>query len=256
MKKLKLTLAALVIIGAFSCKKTNSNVAATGTVTTDQAADIAAGSLALNSEGLATVSDDVSANALTLNSVNGGLKVNTIEKHQECGTTVSDSVSRVSTSDSVSINYFFKYNHTLNCNSNNQPDNMVNVLTYHGSFDGPNVTSTNTGSSTFTIAGLTTTATNFVINGEYKRAGTFQSKVGNKVSGNSTIDIVVTNLTLTKPARKIASGNATISITGTSPKGTFSYTGNIVFNGDNSATLTINNNAYTIDLRTGFKVRR
>ena len=45
---------------------------------------------------------------------------------------------------------------------------------------------------------LLTAATNFVINGEYKRAGTFESKVGNKATGNSNMDIVVTNLQLFK----------------------------------------------------------
>lgn len=252
MKKFRLSLAALIILAAVSCTKTDSGVAATGTVTTDQVADIAAGSLATNSGGLATVTEDVAVNAQTLNSVSGGLTVNTISQHQACGTTVTDSVSRTATEDSVTRNYFFKYSHTLNCNVNSQPDNMVNALIYHGTFDGPRLTSSNSGSSTFTIAGLTTTAANFVVNGEYKRAGTFQSKVGNKASGSSNVDIVVTNLVLIKPTRKIASGSATIAITGTSPKGSFSYTGTIVFNADSTALLTINGIAYTINLTHGW----
>ncbi|MGZ3928503.1 MAG: hypothetical protein ACXVJG_16220, partial [Mucilaginibacter sp.] len=139
---------------------------------------------------------------------------------------------------------------------NSQPDNLANALTYTGSFNGPRLTSSNSGNSTFTIAGLTTAASNFVVNGEYKRAGQFQSKVGNKASGSSSVDIVVTNLTLSKPARKILSGTATIAITGTTSKsGDFSYTGTIVFNGDGSATLTINGTVYNINLATGFKVK-
>jgi hypothetical protein len=93
------------------------------------------------------------------------------------------------------------------------------------------------------------------VNGEYKRAGSFQSKIGNKASGNSSVDITVTNLTITKSNRKIASGSGTIAITGTGPKGgTFSYTGTIVFNGDETATLTINSNAYTVNLITGYRL--
>jgi hypothetical protein len=260
MKTFKLSLILLLMLGAFSCKKdsTSSNTA----VTTDQAADIAAGSLAENSQGLASVTDDIAVNAQGISSVNtGGLTINstgqsTSSVHQACGTTLTDSVTRSLTIDSVSINYFFKYSHTLNCN-NSVPDNLVNILTYNGSFNGPRLSSSNSGSATVTIAGLSPTATNFVLNGEYKRSGSFQSKVGNKATGNSNVDIVGTNITLSKPNRKILSGSATISITGTGPKGVaFSYTGTIVFNGDDTAALTINGNAYTINVINGYRTRR
>jgi hypothetical protein len=260
MKNLKLSLIVLLMLGAFSCKKDNSS--SSSSITTDQAADIAAGSLAENSNGFASVTDDIAVNAQGISSVNSGLTVNstqaTTSVHQECGTTLTDSVTRNVTVDSVTINYFFKYSHTLNCNSSNEPDNVINTLTYKGSFDGPRLSSTNSGSANVTIAGLTSTATNFVLNGEYTRDGSFQSKVGNKASGNSHIDIVGTNITLSKPGRKIISGTATITITGTGPKGnSFSYTGTIVFNGDNTATLTITGGAsYTINLLTGWRARR
>ena len=255
----KLSLVILLMLGAFSCKK-DSNNSASSSVTTDQVADIAAGSLAENSEGLASVTDDIAVNAQAVSSTSN-LTINSTQApssvHQECGTTLTDSVTRSLTIDSVTLDYFFKYTHTLNCNSSSQPDNIANALTYHGDFNGPRLTSTNSGTATVTIAGLTQGATNFVVNGEYKRAGSFQSKVGNKASGNSSVDITVTNLTITKSTRKIASGNGTISITGTGPKGvTFSYTGTIVFNGDGTATLTINSTVYTINLVTGWRVRR
>jgi hypothetical protein len=260
MKTFKLSLILLLMLGAFSCKKdsTSSNNA----VTTDQAADIAASSLAENSEGLASVTDDIAVNAQGISSVNtGGLTINstgqsTSSVHQECGTTLTDSVTRALTIDSVTVNYNFKYTHTLNCN-NSVPDNLVNTLTYSGSFNGPRLTSSNSGSATVTIAGLSQSAANFVLNGEYKRSGSFQSKVGNDATGNSNVDIVGTNITLSKPDRKILSGSATIAITGTGPRGnSFSFTGNIVFNGDNTATLTINGTVYTINVVTGYRLRR
>jgi hypothetical protein len=256
----KLSLVMLLMLGAFSCKKDSSSSSG-DSVTTDQVADIAAGSLAENSEGLASVTDDIAVNAQTISSTSkitinstGGLATSSV--HQACGTTLTDSVTRSLTIDSVSLNYFFKYSHTLNCNTSDQPDNLANALTFHGSFDGPRLSSTNSGSATVTIAGLTQNASSFVVNGDYKRDGAFQSKVGNKASGNSSVDIAVTNLTITKSNRKITSGNGTISITGTGPKGTtFSYTGVIVFNGDSTATLTINSNIYTINLITGYRLR-
>ena len=62
MKTIKLSLIILLMLGAFSCKKDN-NASTSSSVTTDQVADIAAGSLAENSGGLATVTDDIAVNA-------------------------------------------------------------------------------------------------------------------------------------------------------------------------------------------------
>jgi hypothetical protein len=260
MKTFRLSIILLLLLGAISCKKTDSSTTDTS-VTTDQAADIAAGSLSVNSNGLASVSDDISANAQTMASVNtGSQSVNSTglaSVHQACGSTVTDSVSRQSPAGATAIfNYFFKYSRTLNCNVAGQSDNLVNSLIYHGSFDGPNLSSSNSGNAAVTIAGLTTTATHFVVNGQYKRIGSFQSKVGNKNSGQDTVSIVATNITLTKPDRKISGGTATIAVSGvTSKHGSFKYNGTIVFNGDGTATLTINGAAYAIDMVTGFKTK-
>src|ERR1700710_1977954 len=108
----KLSLVMLLILGAFSCKK-DGNSSSNNTVTTDQAADIAAGSLAANSEGFASVTDDIAVNAQGISSTNkvtinstGGLGTSSV--HQECGTTLTDSVTRSLTIDSVTLNYFFK----------------------------------------------------------------------------------------------------------------------------------------------------
>lgn len=258
MKTLKLSVIALaiVMIGIFSCQKSNDS--SSTTVTSDQAADIAAGSLAENSNGLASVTDNISANALA-NASTSGQSVNSVgtsSVHQACGTTLTDSASNAGSADSVSWNYSVKYSRTMNCNAQSQPDNIVTTLAYSGNYDGPNVSSTNSGTANFTISGLSQSVNNYIVNGEYKRSGSFTSKVGNKNSYTSNVDIVATNVTLSKPGRKINGGSATVSITGTSPKGSFSYTGTIVFTSSSSATLNINGNSYTIDLHTGFKIKR
>jgi len=255
MKTFRLSIVLLVLLGAVSCKKDNS---ASTSVTTDQAADLAAGSLASDSFGLTTVSDAVAVNAQTLSST-GGQSVNSLgasSVHQACGTTLTDSITNSGSDGPRTFSYTVKFVRTLNCNVDQHPDNLANNVAFHGNFDGPNLTTTGAGTAVFTIAGLTQQATNFVINGEYKRTGSFQSKVGNKTSGQSDIDIVATNITLAKPSRKIVSGSATISITGSTTKnGSYSYTGNIVFNGDGTATLTINGSVYGIDLVTGVRVK-
>ncbi len=260
MKTFKLSMiAVLLLVGVYACKK-DSSTTASSVVTTDQAADLAAGSLASNSNGLTSVTDDISSNAAGVASVNPALTINAAGTNtpvkQECGTTVSDSSTNQGTADSVTWSYFRKYSHTLNCNVSSKPDNIINRLTFSGNYSGPNVASSDSGTANVTIGDLEPDSTHFLINGEYKRSGAFTSKVGNKATGSKSVDIVVTNLTLSKPGRRITGGTATINISVTVPKGTFTYTGSLVFNSDGTAALTINGNSYTIDLHTGFKVRR
>jgi hypothetical protein len=253
MKTLKLTLIAALLLAVGSCKKTDTS----GAVTADIATDMAAASLSQNSFGLTSVTDNVIVNAQTLNSINtGGQAVNSVGTNatttrQACGTTLADSVSNSGSNSSVTFSFFIKYLRTLNCNTASQPDNLVNAITFHGNYDSPRITSTDAGSANFTIAGLTTNATNYVINGEYIRKGSFTSKVDTKATGSSSIDIKVTNLLLSKPGRAIVSGTATITISGTSAKGTFSYTGAITFTGGTTASLTVGTVLYYINLLDG-----
>jgi len=260
MKTIKLSIIALVaIIAVYSCKKDLGATSAASTVTADQAADLAAGSLASNSNGLTTVTDDISLNASGLASVNNGLTIdaagsNNILK-QACGTTLADSTTNQGSADSVTWSYFKKYSRTLNCNTSEKPDNIINRVTFSGNYSGPNVTSADAGTANVTIGHLETDSTTFLVSGEYKRSGSFTSKIGNKASGSKNVDIVVSNLVISKSGRKILSGNATINISVTTPKGTFTYTGTLTFNGNGGAVLVINGNTYTIDLHTGFRIK-
>ncbi len=235
MKKIQAIIVLSLFLGVVSCKKA-ADTGATG-VTTDQVADISAGSLSLNSEGLATNSNDIASDALS--------------NDQGCGTTVTDSTTKTGTSNNVNYNYFLKYIKTLTCNQSNEHDNIVYDLSFHGQYQGPNITSLDTGTSDFKIAGFTSGASLFVINGEYKRTGKFTSNSGDKISGTSSIDIVVTNLKVSKTTKAITSGTATIAISVTTTKGTFNFNGPLTFNGDGTATLVINGAGYNINLTTG-----
>jgi hypothetical protein len=67
---------------------------------------------------------------------------------------------------------------------------------------------------------------------------------------------VLNKLTFNKATRKTASGNTTIAVSGNvSNQGTFSYNGTLVFNGDGTATLTLNSVTYTINLNTGIAIK-
>jgi hypothetical protein len=233
---------ALLLVSFMACQKSNDLSA---NVTNEEAADMVAGSISYSSNGVGNISDDASFTASSPTS-----------KHLTCGSTVTDTVARHSTVAPNPYSYKLIYSYTLTCNANNLPDNLKGNLTYSGFFGSPNISFTNTGSATFVVAGLTPTALNYVINGEYKSTGTFKSKIDTTNTGTANIDVVISNLTLTKPARLIKSGTTTVTVTGTVPKkGNFNFIGNLVFNGDGTATLTLATSVYTINLITGARTK-
>jgi len=245
MKTIRLSFVAMLLLGAVACRKTDNSSSHTfnntGNVSNGDAADMVAASLSVNSNGVANIAADATLSATTM--------VNT---HAKCGTTRSDTISRQSTTGSpTTYSYNLTYNYTVNCDTSGHPDSLSSSLIYSGSFSNQNQSSTNSGSSIFTVSGLAQSSEDFVINGEYKRSGSFTSKT-DTVSGSNNIDIGIKALTIKRPSRVIASGTATISVTGNVPKsGNFSYTGTLVFNGDGTATLTLNGTVYKINLTTG-----
>lgn len=237
MKILKLLLAVLILSAGLSCRKTSLP---TLNVSMDDAASMLAGSLSTNSYGVNNISTDVSANALLVN-------------NQACGSTKIDTFIRKSTTG-ASATYYYKliYKHKLTCNTSNQPDNISSNLTFTGYYSNSKLSLTNSGTTSFIVAGLTPAATVYAINGEYKSLGTFKLKSDTTNTGSANIDIVVKNLTITKSTQIIAGGTATVIVTGTtSKKGDFTYNGTLTFNGNFMATMIINGTTYILNLSTG-----
>jgi len=238
MKILKLFLVAFVISGVISCKK---GTLVSANVSMDDAAAMLGGSLSSSSYGMNNMSADVSLNA-------GAFSAN----NSPCGFTKIDTFSRHISTPSVTYAYKLSYTHKLFCNTSNLPDNITSSLTFGGYYSNSKVLLTNTGTLNYVIAGLTPTATVYVLNGEYKSSGTFKLKSDTTNTGSASIDIVVKNVTITKATQVIASGTATVIITGTtSKKGDFTYNGTLTFNGASMATMIINGTTYTVNLLTG-----
>jgi hypothetical protein len=243
MKKLKTSLLVLLLaLGA--CKKSNDTSV---DVTATEAADMVATSLAANSSGLTTLTADVSVNAQAVFDLNIG-----------CGATKSYTVTHASaTGAAITYSNAFSYNYTLNCNANNLPDNVTGTSSDNGKFDGPRASASNSGTSTFKVAGLTPTATVYAINGEYHRTATYTSKVESKNTSTIKVVVGVNNLLINKATKVITSGTATVIVTGTTSKNaTINFTGTLTFTGDGKATVALNGTVYIVDLLTGDFVKK
>jgi len=82
--------------------------------------------------------------------------------------------------------------------------------------------------------------------------GTFTSKVGDKTSSTSTVDVTLSNILINKSNKTITSGTATVTVSGSNTKnGSFNFTGSITFNGNGKATVTLNGTVYIVNLVTG-----
>lgn len=242
MKKITLPILAMLLLAAVACKKLGSPLGSN--VSIGEAADILAGSLSSSSYGFVNLSDDATVRSQ-----------NIFDLKLTCGSTRSDTITKSSPSGAAtSYLYTLGYSYTLNCNTSNLADNVTGKISYSGTFNNSHVSWSNKGTGSFTLAGLTPTATVYAFNGSILRGGSFASKTDTTNHGSINLDLEVHNLILHKPDRSIASGTATFVLTGNVPKkGNFAFTGNVTFNGDGTATLKVNGTNYIVNLTTGEK---
>jgi hypothetical protein len=246
MKTTKLFLLACLLCAAGACNDDDDDSSA---ITSEEAADVVGSSLAINSSGLtAVVNASVEGTDAALEASEGG-------RTAACGYTNELTFSATNLPGAlITYSYDYSYSYILTC-GNDIPQSLAVTTAYEGQFDAPRLASQHTGSSNLTITALDETETSYIINGDYDRAGSFQSKIRNKNSSTSTVDFSVDDLTVDKTNQKILSGSASVTITGSvTGKGSFTYTASVVFEGDGTATVTINGTVYIVDLTTGTAV--
>lgn len=142
----------------------------------------------------------------------------------------------------ITYSYNYQLTKTLTCN-NNVPTTFVATLEGGNEYDAPRMASDDEVNADITIHGLESSANEWTINQSLNREGTQQSKIRNQASFNSTIELSIGNLKIRKSDHKILSGTANVSISGASSDGvSFSYSGTLTFNGDNT---------FTVDLGSG-----
>lgn len=243
MKTTKLFLLACLLCVAGACNDDDDDSTA---MTSEEAADVVGSSLAVNSSGLAAV---VNASA---EGADAALEASEGGRTAACGYTNQLTFSANSLPSAlITYSYDYSYSYILTC-GDNVPQSLAVTTTYEGQFDAPRLASQHTGSSNLTITALDESATSYIINGDYDRSGSFQSKIRNKNSSTSTVDFSIDDLTVDKTNQKILSGSASVTITGSvTGKGSFTYTATVIFEGDGTAKVTINGTVYIVDLTTG-----
>ncbi|MFN0083574.1 MAG: hypothetical protein ACKVOM_13780 [Ferruginibacter sp.] len=208
----------------FSCKKENDTP--TTTVTDEEAAEVISLAVSGNAQGLATQTAEITESANTYASI--------------CGYSKDSSIIRQNTIGLFSWNYNFQWQWAVLCNGG-VPSVMNVNYNMKGTYDAPRISSNDNAVANVAVTNLLT-GTQYILNGSYTRDGSQKSKIGGKNSFTSKVTINLSNLQLIKTTGQIASGTASVTITGSSSTGnSFSYSGNITFTGAKTATITFTN---------------
>jgi hypothetical protein len=236
-KRIFIVLPFIVAAVLYGCKKEDVNP-----VTEDDAADAIAMALESGSSGYA---QEVSDAAAYSNTQGYGKKE---EATLQCGTPFDTTIVRNHTG-SITATYSHSFSYLLHCNALDVPQSISFTGTYSGNYDGTRMFSTNTGTRTFTLTGLELSNAVYTFNGATSRTGTSISKVRSKNTFTSNIALTATDVLVDKSTKRIQGGTGTANITCTSSSGkAYAFSGIITFNTNNTATLIINGNTYTIDL--------
>lgn len=138
----------------------------------------------------------------------------------------------------VTYDLDYSWSRLLSC-SNGSPQYFQ--FEYSGDlvYDAPRMSSDDEVSGYLTFSGLDDSSPTWVVSESYTKSGTQNSKVRANRSFNTNIQITFENITVNKTTYQIESGSGVVMVSGSTNLGlSYTHDGNIVFNGDQTATLT------------------
>jgi len=166
----------------------------------------------------------------------------------ECDVFYEDNFVTNYDSGNIQASYTVDWSYIMTCNDINVPQTISFSYASDGDYTTPRISSTDTSSGSFEISGLQPSESEIVVNGDFIREGVQIVTIINERAVNSHLEIVLNDVIINKDTSSIVSGTGTAILTGASQNTTFLFEGSIVFNGDETATITINGNSYQINL--------
>ncbi len=244
MKKSIWILASMLTVFV-ACKDDDADVP--NAISSEEAAVMVGSSFASNSAGVYFVSKESASKSEDILEENANGRIAT------CGVSQTIDLSGASpVGGAITWSYDFNYTFRLNCNTEELPDNITVALTYNGNFDGPKLAFEHSGLSELALTGLEESDDHFVLDGIYKRSGSFEIKEGEKKTGSSSIEITLTAVEIDKSTHTITSGSSSFLLQGSvSSKGSFKYSGTVEFNGNDTAKLKIKSETFLVNLNDG-----
>lgn len=231
-----------ITFGLASCSSDDNDTAESTQITEEEAVDVIATSMAKDSNGM---SKTMQTSVEMAESEDMFVE----EENVACGQTNTEAYSQSNVNGNYSYNYTLNTNYTLSCTNAGFPDYFTYDAALSGVYDTPRMSSDDTSQLSWTVTGLPPSNSSVTFNGDYERNGTQISKVRNMNTFSSTLTYNVQDIVVSKSTYQILSGTASVTFIGISSTGNqYTFSGTITFNGDETATLLINGNSYTINL--------
>ena len=144
--------------------------------------------------------------------------------------------------------YTINSSYEMTCIAGNIPQSVAVSYDTEGTFNSQRIGSDDSSVLTAQVNGLSPSETLLTLSGNYSRTGTQDLSLVNSRSVSSTVELDLTAVEIDKEINRITYGEASVTLTGSTESVNFSFTGSIVFNGNEQATLILNNSTYIIDL--------
>lgn len=243
MKFSKLFLIALIAINfmaiATSCSSNDDEMSTSPAhvLTEEEAVELIESSLQKSTAGFNDSSEKISE------SITSDIIIN-----DECSLIYDDTFVINYEDANVIASYTVDWSYELTCNNFGIAESVVFASSTDGEYTTQHVTSIDNSMSFFEINGLQPSADELIVNGNYERIGMQEMTIINTRSINSTLIANLSDIVVDKSSSSITSGTASVTLEGTSQNTSFSFSGNLVFNGNDTATLSINGNSYTLNL--------
>jgi len=238
------TIVALGLIGMLSftsCNK-DENTDSNEAITEQEAVDEIEASLSKESNG---VSKSVETAMTTADEDD----MFTDTPSVDCGLEYQDTFIESYQVNGYSYYYAVTRNLQLNCNENEQLNYVDYVASLNGDYETPRLISENVTNIEWQLADIHPNYETVTFEGLLNREGRLQSKVRNMNNFNGSLSMNVQNLVVDKTTYQIMSGTGNVTFIGTTSTGNqFEFSGSITFNGDDTVTLVLNGNTYTIYL--------
>ena len=148
----------------------------------------------------------------------------------------------------VQASYTVDWSYEMTCNSIGIPQSVEFSSSTDGNYTTQHIISDDNSTSYFEILGLQPSSETMVLNGNYERNGMQELTIVNTRSVTSILTLSLTDIVIDKSTSTITSGTASLTLTGTSQNASFLFEGSLIFNGNETATLIINENTYVINI--------
>lgn len=175
--------------------------------------------------------------------------VEEISQNVQCNATSTDSYEFTRNGSVTQASYTFNWEFLITCNGLSIPQSASFTANGNGSYNTQRIDSEDASTLSASITGLQPTSSEMTFNGSYERMGSQQISINQTIKDVTTdFNATITDLIVNKSDYEIASGSGVFTLSGDANGNSFSFEGSLTFNGDNTATVTINGNAYTIEL--------